>query len=152
MRWPITALNKGQLDNLVNPQNANQPEVIPWAYYDTQTLTTATGPQALRFFAQVNQDQTLCNLPNSGMLPVDQYLQSFFISFDFLFPAVSVATDDTGNLSDTLQLINKQRATFTFELSQKKYGPIPVGFAHGNAGAVGVLASTTAAGGTAQVG
>lgn len=152
MRWPINPLSKAQLDALVNPQTASQPEVIPWAYYDTQTLTTATGPQALRFFAAVNQDQTLCNLPNSGMLPSDQYLQAYFFAFDFLFPSVSITATNAGNLTDTLEIINNQRADFTFELSQKKYGPIPVGYAHGNAGAVGVLASAIATPGSAQVG
>lgn len=151
-RWPINPLTKAQLDALANPQSAQQPEVIPWAYYDTQPLTTGTGPLLTKFFVTVNNDSTKCNLPNSGMLPSDQYLQVYFFSFDLLFPAVTTTTTVAGDLTDTLEIINNQRATFTFELSQKKYGPIPVGFAHGLAGAVGVVTGTTAAAGSTQVG
>jgi len=130
-RFPIVPKRRQTLLDLATPDTAGQPEVIPATYYDTQAYTSAS-TTALTFFSAVNADRTLSNMDASGAFPDPQFFEIWFISIDFLFPAISTDAAALGNLDDLLKLTNQQRGTFTLQLSNKNYGPFPIRVAHGS--------------------
>ena len=142
-RFPVVPKRRDTLYNIATPESAAQPECLAWALYDTQSLTTAV-TTTLTFFGATNTDQTLTNMESSGQLPDPQFFEVWFMGAEFQFPAVSTSAAVAGNLTDLLEVIYHQRATFELNLSNKKYGPWPLSMAHGNGGATGYVSSTVA--------
>lgn len=140
IRWAPT-LSSGQLAAAANPQLANQPEAQPWILYDTQSYTSGS-TTTLSFFASTNTDKTLSNMESSGQLPDPQYMIVHYVTCDILsVPSVTTTAAATGALNDIELLLKAARATFTFQMSNKNYGPFPLRACHSLGGATGLIAA-----------
>lgn len=147
------ALTRDELDALANPQQANQPEVIPWQLYDTQPLATGSqGP--LVYFTALNVDKTMSNMEAPGQLPDPQYLVVQYVAADILQVPVATALAGEPNaaLANVENILKTCRASFTFNMSNKRYGPFSLTMAHATGGATfsgygyGTAANGTSAG------
>lgn len=110
------------------PNRGDQPESVPWVFYDTQTYLAA-GSARLTFFGNAGQtDPTMSNLGN-GTLETDQFfeLQRSFVS---LLAALSLTTTAaiTGAANDVDILHKAARGIITFSMLNKGYGPFPLDF------------------------
>lgn len=132
------ALTKAQLDLLANPTAANQPEVVPWALYDTQSVANAaTGPFV--YFQSINVDKTLSNMEGPGQLTDPQYLVVHYAACDILQvpTATALANEPNQAAANIENLLKTVRATFTFNMSNKRYGPFPLTMCHATGGTTG---------------
>jgi hypothetical protein len=132
------ALTRGELDDLANPAQLGQAEVIPWELFDTQSLATATSAP-LVFFQTINADKTLSNMEGPGQLPDPQYLVVHYAACDILQPAVSAAQAAEPNAAwaNITNILETARATFTFNMSNKRYGPFKLTMCHATGGVTG---------------
>ena len=110
------------------PNRGDQPESVPWVFYDTQSYLAA-GSARLTFFGNAGQtDPTMSNLGN-GTLETDQFfeLQRAFMS---MLAALSITTTAavTGAANDINILHNAARGIVTFSMLNKAYGPFPLDF------------------------
>jgi hypothetical protein len=129
------ALTRSQLDELVSPSDAQQPEVIPWQLYDTASIaTSAAGPFAL--FTALNADKTLCNMEGPGQLPDPQYFVVHYIACDFLVAPVATALAGEPNaaLADVAKILWTCRATVEVNFGNKRYGPFSLTLCHATGG------------------
>lgn len=142
------ALTRDDLDALANPMFANQPEVVPWQLYDTQSIATgAAGPFV--FFQSINVDKTLSNMEGPGQLPDPQYLVVHYVACDFLqAPAVQDGTAVAANVANVENILRTCRATLEFNMSNKRYGPFSLTMTAATGGTTGFGAAegATAAG------
>lgn len=130
-------LTRAQLEDMANPQMANQPEVVPWALYDTQPIATGSA-NPLVFYQTINGDKTLSNMEGPGQLPDPQYLIVQYVACDFLqAPTNSDGTAVNAALANVENVLKTARATFEFNMSNKRYGPFPLTFCHSTGGATG---------------
>lgn len=147
------ALNRDELDLMSNPVLANQPEVVPWQLYDTATIANAAaGP--FTFFTALNADKTLSNMEGPGQLPDPQYFILHYIAADFLqAPTAGDATTTNAMIANVGNLIYTTRPNFTFNISNKRYGPFSLSMCHATGGITGFAAAegATAAGYTTAV-
>ena len=118
------------LVSLSRPQRADQPEALPWVFFDTTTYLAA-GSTRLTLYsgtAASLTDTTLSNLPN-GTLETYQFfeLHREFLSF---LAALSITTTAavTGAANDIDILHKAARGVRTVQIAQKLYGPFPVDF------------------------
>ncbi len=147
------ALTRADLDLMSNPIAANQPEVVPWQLYDTQNITTAVATP-LVFFGGQNNDKTLSNMEGPGQLTDPQYFIVHYLAADFLQApaATALANEPNSALANVENVLKTVRATFTFSMSNKQYGPFSLTMAHGTGGAsfsgygYGTAANGTSAG------
>lgn len=118
------AYSRDELDGMANPTFANQPEVVPWQLFDTQPITTAVNNPAV-FFQTINGDKTMSNMEGPGQLPDPQYLIVHYVACDILqVPTSEVASTATNaGLGNVENLLKTCRATFEFNMSNKRYGP-----------------------------
>lgn len=128
---------RDELEQQSNPSMMNQPEVVPWQLYDTASIATAAaGPFTL--FTALNADKTLCNMEGPGQLPDPQYFILQYVAADWLQPAAvdtgAVVATQLANLDNILKT---NRATFTLNVSNKRYGPFSLTCAHATGGATG---------------
>lgn len=137
----IEALTRQQLDAIAFPERANQPEALPWVFYDTQLVTSGTTAQ-LNFFGNINADKTMSNMQSQGQLPDPQYFRVYSVLCDILQPVSFLANVGTGALADIEIMLKTQRATWQLQYSDKMWGPFPLTFAHASGGATGVAAGT----------
>jgi hypothetical protein len=138
IKW-APVLTAGQLAAAANPQSAGQPEAMPWFLYDTQIITSSATTQ-LSFFQQVQTDKTMGNMESAGQLPDPQYFIIHYITCDILNSPIATAGHTAaalGPVNDIDVLLKTQRATFTFNMSNKNYGPFPLTLCHGTGGATG---------------
>lgn len=144
------ALRKDQLALLADPTSAGQPEVIPWALYDTASIANAAiGPFV--FFQSVNVDKTLSNMEGPGQLPDPQYFILHYVAADILAPLTftAQANEPNANAATVENLLKTVRATFTLTMSNKRYGPFPLTMCHATGGGTGFgFGYGTAAAGT----
>jgi hypothetical protein len=131
-------MTRDDLEAIVNPQQANQPEVVPWQLFDTQPCPTASAAP-LVFFGAQNNDKTLCNMEGPGQLPDPQYFQAFYLSCDILQVPVStiIGGEPNAALANVENILKTARATFTLNMSNKRYGPFSLTMAHSTGGATG---------------
>ncbi len=137
MDWQ-PALSKQQLDAIANPTFANQPEVVPWQLYDTQSVANAAaGPFV--YYQTINADKTLSNMEGPGQLPDPQYLIVQYVAADVLqIPTVTAqASEPAGAISNIENLLKTARATFEFNMSNKRYGPFSLTMTAATGGATG---------------
>lgn len=148
------ALSRDQLDLMANPIQANQPEVVPWQLYDTQSIATASAAPAV-FFQTINADKTMSNMEGPGQLPDPQYLIVQYVAMDWLQPSVATAvtaTSQSATLENLENVLKTTRATMEFNMSNKLYGPFSLSMCHstggttGSAYGVGTLAAAVSGG------
>ncbi len=138
IKW-APVLTAAQLAQAANPSSAGQPEALPWFLYDTQLITSATTTSAT-FFQTVQTDPTMGNMESAGQLPDPQYFILHYVTCDILDPPIANAghaASALGPVNDIDVLLKTQRATFTFQMSNKTYGPFPLTLCHGTGGATG---------------
>lgn len=146
IKW-APVLTAGQLVAAANPQNAGQPEALPWFLYDTQLITSGT-TASLTFFQTVQTDKTMGNMESAGQLPDPQYFIVHYVTCDILDPPIASAAGtaaDLGPINDIDIILKTQRAVWTFTMSNKTYGPFPLTLCHGTGGATGVAVATETA-------
>jgi hypothetical protein len=140
------ALTKQQLDLLSNPIAAGQPEVVPWQLYDTQSAAT-TSAAPLVFFQTINADKTLSNMQGPGQLTDPQYMVVQYVACDFLqAPVAAVGAEPNAAIGNIENILKTCRATFEFNMSDKRYGPFSLTMCHGTGGGTANGFGTTAAG------
>jgi hypothetical protein len=138
-RIAVVPKARARLIAIASPDQAGQPECNAWRLYDTQNATTATTP-TLIFFQTVNVDKTLSNMEGPGQLPDPQFYEIAGFECDVLSAPVSAATF-LGPYNDIANLLFTTRGIFTFNMSNKRYGPWPLTAAHGTGGPVGVMSN-----------
>lgn len=143
MRFPIEPLTREQLVALANPSSAALPEALPYVLYDTLTYTDNSTVR-LNFFQQVTTND-LTNMEIAGSLADPQFFRIYSIGMDILRDATTGAGVPAGAIDDVHKLALTARAYWTFTMSQKRYGPIPLSFLHASGGATGMSAGTFAA-------
>lgn len=131
--FPIKAYTKQQLDMDSRPSDFNQPEFIPWVWYDSQDFATLW--TTITFFAVPSSDPTLSNIEQANTFSADQYFRTFAITLDWLIGATSQASSGAPVIVDDLLTIqNTARAIFNLQLSQKKYAQVPLHAIHSSGG------------------
>lgn len=146
------AVPRAVLKAASTPPSGNSPEAIWHTVYDTQLYTSAATVRQV-FFQTTNVDQTRSNMEASGQFPAPQIFQIYNITCDFIPITAGVSTAAaavTGTLNDLTLLQAVSRATWTFSMANKAYGPYPLSFLHASGGLNAQLGGTTAAGGTIQ--
>jgi len=143
-RMRVVARTRPALARAANPQNAKEPEALPWILYDTQAWTTAA-TTTQTYFTAVQNDKTLGNMEGPGQLPDPQYFEVHYIGCDFLLPEqFLVAAAATGPITDIIQFLFTQRGIWTFNISNKRVGPFPLSFLHASGGPTGFFTSNSA--------
>jgi hypothetical protein len=116
------------LNALARPNRGDQPESLPWVFFDTQSYLAA-GSARLTYFGNAGQtDLTMSNLGN-GTFETDQYfeLQRSFMSF--LAPlSITTTAAVTGSANDVDILHKAARGMVTFSMLNKAVGPFPIDF------------------------
>lgn len=136
-RFKVVPRTRQQLETLASPENARQPESLPWVLYDTQNYDSAA-TTALTFFTTQQSDKTLGNMEGGGSLPDPQYFELYNIGLDVLLaPFASAADDVVGPINDIALLLFAHRGTFEINVSNKRTGPFPLSFLHASGGPVG---------------
>lgn len=145
--------SRDQLEGMSNPSLMNQPEVVPWQLYDTASIATGvSGP--FTFFTALNADKTLCNMEGPGQLPDPQYLILQYVACDILqVPVNGDGTAVNAALANVENILKTCRATFTFNISNKRYGPFSLTMCHSTGGGTGFgyAEGATAAGATQAI-
>jgi hypothetical protein len=144
LRIQAVGKSRQELDRQANPQNANQPESIPWIYYDTQNIANAAaGPIA--YFANPNADKTVSNLEQAGTIPDPFYFEIEAFNCDFLVDPSLTATAVGGVIGDLTEILAVQRAVFLFTFAGKEYLRIPLTYLHASGGLNAVMSGVFAA-------
>ena len=143
-RYLIKAKTRQRLLDLATPDSSGQPEALPWALYDNSQNFVNASTTALQFFQVVQGDKTLGNMEGAGALPDPQFFEVWFLTVDYLFPAVTTAAAVTGNVNDIHILDNSVRGTIEVNMSNKVTGPWPIRAAHASGGPVGVISHNIA--------
>lgn len=118
-----------ELMALINPEKAQQPEVVPAVLYSTRNWLAAT--TRLTFF-DTNANVATADNVNNGQLPAPQFFVLERIFLSFLQPPTShlgaggaAATGLTGALHNLALLLNTGAMLFRFSISDKEYLRIP---------------------------
>jgi hypothetical protein len=127
------------LSVLVQPRVGNQPESLPWILYDTKTYTSGSTTK-LTFFDQVSTDKSISNMEAAGSLPDPQFFEIFGYCLDILQPIGTATTLTASALDNVNKLVLQGRGIWTFNLSNKRYGPFPITALHALGGPTGFLA------------
>ena len=121
--FPIVSRNYSDLQNQSNPQwQQNNCEFLPWTFFDTITSGT-TIPATIAYFATVQTDPTLGNLPQAGTLADGQYFEPHYVGFEAI-PPVTAASEVNCNNLITLYYVSRPFLAVTY--SQKAYGQFPL--------------------------
>jgi len=136
------ALTLAELNAIVNPAAANQPEVVPALLYSTRTYPAA-GVALLNFFDGGTADQTLDNVANN-QLPAPQFFREWQWFCDFL-TRLSTSATTAGRLDDIGAVLNIARGLLIHQISQKDYLQVPLRALGAIGGPFGQLSSTVAA-------
>ncbi len=133
IRFPLEVMSKQDLEKRSKPQEYNQPEFIPWTWYNQQNFATNFGP--ISFFAQTDTDPTITNIEQANTFAADQYFRPYCITLDWIIGATTIASSATATIvDDLLGIMNTARAIFYLEISQKRYAQAPIHCLHASGG------------------
>lgn len=135
-------LTLAELMAIVNPEQARQPEVVPWVLYSERTYTSAATLN-LSFFDTNQADPTIDNV-SGGQLPSPQFFQEQQIYHSFLrAPTRSAAVaSPAGALNDIALLLKTGRGLAIHTISQKEYLRFPARMAGSSGGELGTINGT----------
>lgn len=123
MRMKIVPYTFQELQGLASPQQAGQPQAVPWLYFDTQSYVSGT-TTSLNFYQAVQADPTLGNIPQPASLDTPKYFAIESCGFDVLLrPAAQAGHAATGPIDDIAQLLFSGRGILSFTFQNKAYGP-----------------------------
>ena len=133
LKFPVRPEGYGVIERLSSPQSNTEPETIPWVYYDTQSIPTATS--RMQFFAQPQNDITLGNIEQGGTVPAGTYFQIWSINFDLLVSASTQGAAGVAPIVDDLaNILFGGRGTVQLQIANKNYGPWPLSYCHASGG------------------
>lgn len=129
IRPNIVALTWDQIIARGAPRTASEPEAYRDVLYDTQTYVD-NATVNLTFFATLQTDKTLGNMPQAGALPAATAFVISAFSSEWLFAGASnPGAGGVATLNDLLLLLNDGRPALTLTISDKTYGPWPLAYA-----------------------
>lgn len=142
IRYEVKAYPKAVLDASAKPEVYNQPEFLPWAWYDSQNIASNAGQTS--FFAATNNDSTITNIQIANTFSADQYFRPFCITLDWLIGATYQGSSGAAQIvDDLLALQNTWRGIFYLRISAKDYAQVPIHALHASGGIyVSALAGT----------
>lgn len=133
LKFPVRPEGYGIVERLSAPQSTTEPETIPWVYYDTQSVPTATS--RLQFFSTPQNDITLGNIEQGGTIPAGTYFQIWSINFDLMLSAAELGAAGAATAVDDLaNILFGGRGTLNLQIANKNYGPLPLSFCHASGG------------------
>lgn len=132
IKFQVTALDYQQLKRDANAVSANQPETIPWPWYDSQDF--ASNWTNVTFYSSPQSDPTLGNIQQANTLSADQYFRVFAITLDWLIAPSSRSSGAPAIVDDLIIIQNSARALFNFSMSQKQYAQTPIHNLHSSGG------------------
>lgn len=132
VRFEVKAFTYDQLKRDANPATVNQPETIPWVWWDSQDITTNFG--TVYFFASTSNDPTIANIQQANTLSADQYFRVFAVTADFLIGASGTSSTAPLIVDDLLGIQNTARTFFRFDMNQKQYANTPLTCLHSSGG------------------
>jgi len=148
---PVEALRRKQLDDLINPGDADM-QAFRAPLYDTQLYTSAS-TTSLTFFGAINTDKSMSNVKGQGgVFPNNFYFEPIWMNIDILANASLGANTALGIQDDIQRLVLSGRGFFQITIGQLTYPQTPISYAHASGGAVGSLAGTWTAPQQVQVG
>lgn len=138
MKFPIMPYTREKLEALANPISAQQPEALPWCFYDSRLFTSATTVQDT-YFQVVQTDKTKGNIPQPGSLPTPQYFQVFYVGLDVQRDktATASATSTASAVDDVAKLVLTTNTRAVLTVSGKPYMEVPLSFLHCSGGVTG---------------
>jgi hypothetical protein len=137
MRMKIVAYSNAELQALSGPQQAGEPQTIPWILFDSQSYVSGTTTQ-LNFYQAVQADPTLGNVPQPASLDTPKYFAIESAGVDILLlPAAQAGHAATGPINDVAQLLFSGRGILTFTYQNKAYGPWPLSAFQASGGPTG---------------
>lgn len=131
-----------ELTNIAFPAQANQPECIPWVWFDQENITSTTSNQT--FFATIQTDPTLGNIQQPNTISSDQWWQIFGFTLDYNAGASQNSNAAAQQLDDLLIIQETCRTVFLFTIGQKQYVNVPITFLHASGGVQTFVAGTPA--------
>lgn len=147
VRYPVVPYTYQKLDQDAKPGNAQQPESIPYVWYDSQDFATLW--TSVAFFAAPSSDSTISNIEQANTFSAEQYFRLFAVTLDWLISATSQASSAAPTIiDDLLQILNGSRGIFNLAIAQKKYLQVPLHAIHSSGGIFGSyqLGTPTASG------
>lgn len=133
VRYEVRPYSYAELDRDSRPGSANQPETIPWVWYDSQDF--ATSWTSVGFFASTSSNPGISNISVANQFSAEQYFRLFAITLDWLIGATSQASSGAAVIVDDLLTIqNTALAIFNLSIMQKIYGQIPLHAIHSSGG------------------
>lgn len=132
VKFKITPLTFQQLDALIKPQDPNQPEVIPWTWYDSQDIATTVTSQS--FFANTSNDPSISNIEQPNTFSSDQYSRLHAVTIDWLIGASQTNNAAAQIVDDLLNIYNTARFVFNLFIGQKQYMQVPIHGIHSSGG------------------
>lgn len=142
---------RAELERSITPLFAEQGEVIPWTWFDTQTYTSAASTQ-LDFFQTVQSDKTLGNMQAAGQMPNPMYFDIYHLGFQFnLAPSVvaaGAALTQPGAVNDAHGL---SLGAVSLQIAQKSYWESKIFMCPSGSFLVASMAAAGPAGGATQV-
>lgn len=145
LRIQAVAKSAEELRKITNPNDASQPESIPWVYYDTQDFATAS-TNSVSFFAVTSADRTISNLEQAGTIPDPFYFEIEAFNLDFFNkPVANAANTAVGALDDLAEFLYTARATLEFSIAGKIYLRLPATYLHASGGPQAVMTGTMTA-------
>lgn len=144
LNFPVASKSKS---TLIRETNAAGGEAIPFTLYDTATYVSGT-TTALPFFNAARANQNFTNLETPGQLQSDQWFEIWAWGLTIVQPPSASAWADAALLIHGAAAVANAPPTWTFELSNKNYGPYPLYSLHALGGITGFglsRADTTAA-------
>lgn len=151
MKIRVVPKTKAHLHAISSPEDAKQPEAMPWVLFDTQTFAQGITTN-LDFFTTVQQNKSLGNMEQAGTLSEPQYFEIHSIGMDVVQTVNDGGlTGNLGSLDDMAKLLfgdagdGSDSGRFYYETSNKKWGPFPLSFLHCSGGPLGFGWGTTTA-------
>ena len=116
-----------ELSDIVRPKSGDEPECIPWVWYDTQQYAAA-GATFLTFYGAAQADITLSNI-GVGVLETLQYFEIHKLFTTIMsLPTITTTAVITGSANDVALLHFSARGVETLTMVQKVWGPFPLDF------------------------
>lgn len=143
VRFKLQPMTYDQLAMAAAAPNANSPEVIPWAWYDSQDF--ASNATSVAFFATPSSDITISNIEQANTFSAEQYFRLQAITLDFLMGASQNNNAAAQQYDDARIIQDTARTIFSLTLGQKIYAQYPIHAIHASGGVQAIVQGQPAA-------
>ena len=152
LNWEYISRTYDELDGLVRPATADEPESFNAVLYDTQTYAVG-GTARLEFFSSTAAslaDRTMSNFAAGTLEPGAFFEIHRIFLYILAVPSLTTTAAVTGTANDLEILHKTARGNFTLEMTGKRLLPCPINFAGQSGGGEPVIAVTYTAPAIAQ--